>query len=114
MKYQIPKTTFTGKPVAGSLERVLAGLNTNPNNPQNSPQTHPIVNAPNLSGYIFVPSINLYVAKERTLLNSNWNQAIEKIYNQGINVGKLRAEMPTLFEFMSYVKYREMVENAKK
>ena len=61
--------------------------------------------APDLKGYIYVPSIKLYVAKERSLNGLSWNQATDKIYNQGINVARQRAEMPTPFEFMSFVKY---------
>ncbi len=70
---------------------------------QPAPQAHP--SAPNLNGYIYVPSIHLYVAKERELNGLNWNRAVDKIYDQGINIAGTRAEMPTPFEFMSYVKY---------
>jgi len=95
MKYEIPKT-FMGKPVAGSLERVLAGLNTNPQVQQ--PQTTPLVNAPNLSGYIFVPSTGLYMAKERTHLGLNWNQTHEALQSE-------RLKMPTIYEFRQFLKY---------
>ena len=70
MKYEIPKT-FMGKLVAGSLERVLAGLNGNTNNPQNPPKRAPLANAPNLQGYIFVPSTGIYMAKERKKWETN-------------------------------------------
>ena len=98
MKYQIPKTTFAGKPVAGSLERVLERLNPNPNNPQTPPQTPPIVNALNLSGYIFVPLINLYVAKQRTHNGLNWNQTHETLHSEGL-------KMPTIPQFLEYLKF---------
>ena len=97
MKYQIPKT-FMGKPVAGSLERVLAGLNGNTNNPQNPPQTAPLVNAPNLQGYIFVPSTGLYMAKERTHLGLNWYQTHEELQKENLR-------MPTIPEFIEYLKF---------
>ena len=95
MEIKIPKT-FMGKPVAGSLERVLAGLNTNPQNPQ--PQTSPLVNAPNLDGYIFVPSIGLYVAKQRTHLGLNWNQTHEELQKENLR-------MPTIPQFLEYLKF---------
>ena len=63
----------------------------------------PPTNVP--SGTIYVPSINLCVAKNRDLNGLSWDQATDKIYNQGVNIGGQRAEMPTPFEFMSYVKY---------
>jgi hypothetical protein len=94
MKYQIPKI-FMGKPVAGSLERVLAGLNTSPQNP---PQTPPLVNAPNLQGYIYVPSINLHVAKQRTHTGLNWNQTHETLQGEGLR-------MPTIPQFLEYLKF---------
>ena len=97
MKYEIPKT-FMGKPVAGSLERVLAGLNGNTNNPQNQPQTTPLVNSPNLQGYIFVPSTGLYMAKERTHQGLNWYQTHEELQKEGLR-------MPTIYEFKEYLKF---------
>ena len=52
MKYQIPKT-FMGKPIKGSLERVLAGLDKTPiSNPS---VTNPPIN--NLKEYIYVPNL---------------------------------------------------------
>jgi len=94
MKIQIPKT-FMGKPVAGSLERVLAGLNTYPQNPS---QTYSSVNAPNLSGYIYVPSIRLYLAKERTHPELNWYQTHEELQKEGLR-------MPTIPQFLEYLKF---------
>jgi hypothetical protein len=98
MKYQIPKT-FMGKPVAGSLERVLAGLNGNTNNPQTQPpQIQPLANAPNVSGYIFVPSTGIYMAKERTHLGLNWYQTHEELQKENLR-------MPTIPEFIEYLKF---------
>lgn len=94
MKYQIPKT-FMGKPVEGSLERVLAGLNKNQQAPS---QTSPLVNAPDLQGYIFVPSINLYVAKERTYKGLNWYQTHEELQKENLR-------MPTIPQFIEYLKF---------
>jgi len=96
MKYEIPKTSIMGKPVQGSLERVLAGLNKDP---QIQPsQIQPLVNAPNLTGYVFVPSINLYVSKERTHTGLNWNQTHETLQSEGLR-------MPTIPQFLVYLKF---------
>jgi hypothetical protein len=98
MKYKIPKT-FMGKPVAGSLERVLAGLNGNTNNPQTQPpQTTPSVNAPNISGYVFVPSTGLYMAKQRTHGGLDWYKTHEALQSEGL-------KMPTIYEFRQFLKY---------
>lgn len=86
--------------VDGAMERVLK----EDKNPMPKPE-QPITNAPNLDDYIYVPSINLYVAKERDLNGLTWDQAIDKIYTQGIKVAEKRAEMPTPFEFMTSIKY---------
>lgn len=59
----------------------------------------------NIDGFFYVPSIRLYLAKERSLNNENWNSAIDKIYNQGIIITEQRAEMPTPFEFMTGLIY---------
>jgi hypothetical protein len=96
MNIKIPKT-FMGKPVAGSLEKVLLGLNGNPINPLN-PQVQPPVNAPNLSGYIYVPSIGLYLAKQRTHLRLNWNQTHEELQKENLR-------MPTIPQFLEYLKF---------
>jgi hypothetical protein len=87
-----------GKPIAGSLERVLA-TNGNPTNPPN-PQVQPPVNAPNLSGYIYVPSINLYIAKERTLQGKNWFDAHKELQSQNQRM----LIIPEFIEFLKYVK----------
>ena len=101
MKFQIPKTTFTGKPVAGSLERVLAGLNANP---ATNPPAQPPVNAPNLDDYIFVPSIGLYVAKQRTHPGLNWFQTHEELHKENLR-------MPTIYEFKEFLKYLRQNQN---
>jgi hypothetical protein len=76
-KIIIPDTIF-GDPVDGAIDRVLAGAQ------QNKPIIKPIIN-PNvqpLNGFIYVPSINLYVAKEKTLHGKDWDQAQEELKNQ--------------------------------
>jgi hypothetical protein len=89
MKIQIPKT-FMGKPVAGSLERVL---NSNGNSTPDPPAT-----VPDLQGYIYVPAIGLYLAKKRTHDNLNWYETHEKLAKENLR-------MPTIYEFKEYLRY---------
>ncbi len=48
--------------------------------------------------YIHVPSINLYIAKQRTLQGLTWSDAHKELQAQG-------ARMPTIPEFIAFVKY---------
>ena len=85
-----------GKPIAGSLERVLSNGTIPP-----VVETHtlqPPINAPDFSGYIFVPSIGIYMAKERTHHRLNWYQTHEALHKEN-------KRMPTLNEFREYLKY---------
>ena len=68
-----------------------------------TPQTQ--VDAQDIDDFIYVPPINLYVAKERSLNGLKWNQTIDEIYTKGITIEGIRAEMPTPFEFMSFLEY---------
>ena len=68
-------------------------------------ESETIISAPSLDGFIYVPSIGIYIAKERTLNGKSWDEAIDEIYAKGINVGEKRAEMPTPFEFMTSLNY---------
>ena len=92
-KIILPDRIF-GRKVDGAMEKVLNGDKTPEPVPE---QTTPQTNAPNLNGYIFVPSIQLYVAKERSLLNSNWTQAQEELKKQGLM-------MPTPYQFREFLK----------
>ncbi len=51
-----------------------------------------------LNKFIYVPSINLYIAKEKTLLGKSWNECQEILHfnNQ---------RMPTIPEFKEFLKY---------
>ena len=71
MKYEIPKT-FMGKPVAGSLERVLASLNGNPQNPLQTQNNLPPTNI-DLSKYIAKMVCLLKCALPLHFLESNLN-----------------------------------------
>ena len=87
-------------PIEGAMERVLKSEPDAPHREEEAQNS-----SENLNGYIWVPSIKAHFAKNRNLNGLNWNQAVDKIYSQGIIVEGKRAEMPTAFEFMSYLKY---------
>jgi len=115
MSIQIIGDRGDWKKIDSSLvERLNREAEAEPRNPtanQKTTDTEPeqgkqdTFNVQDLNGYIYVPSIKLYVAKNRDLNGLKWNQAVDEIYKKGITVEGKRAEMPTPFEFMSYVKY---------
>ena len=92
---QIPKN-FMKEPIAGSLEKVLSNGTTAPVVERHS--TPLITNHPDLSGYIFVPSIDIYMAKERTHQGLNWYQTHEALHTEN-------KRMPTINEFREFLKY---------
>ncbi|MBU2523517.1 MAG: hypothetical protein KKE23_04505 [Nanoarchaeota archaeon] len=51
-----------------------------------------------LKGFIYVPSINLYLAKERTLKGKSWNET-HKILQEDNKF------MPSIYQFTEYLKY---------
>ena len=58
----------------------------------------------NKDAFIYVPSINLYVAKERTHLNKNWKDCWTELKNQNYQMLKIN-------EFREFLKYTK--ENHK-
>jgi hypothetical protein len=50
--------------------------------------------------FVYVPSINLYVARQRTLQGKNWFECHKELQNQG-------ERMLTLPEFVEFLKYTE-------
>jgi len=50
------------------------------------------------SDFIYIPSIKLYVAKERTLLGKDFHECQELLHNNN-------ERMPTPFEFIEFLKY---------
>jgi hypothetical protein len=97
MKIQIPKT-FMGKPVAGSLERVLNSNGNSTPDPSSNPPTNPPTTVPDLQGYIYVPAIGLYLAKQKTHHNLNWHKTHEELAKENLR-------MPTIYEFKEYLRY---------
>jgi len=55
-------------------------------------------NVPEMDGFIYVPSINLYIAKERTLKGKTWNQTHEILQ-------KDNKFMPSIYHFTEYLNY---------
>ena len=53
---------------------------------------------PNKEGMIYVLSVNVYFAKERSHLGLNWNETYEALASEG-------KRMPTIPEFRNYLKY---------
>lgn len=61
-----------------------------------------------LQDFIYVPEKGneFYIAKNVSLLGKSWNQAIPEIYDgNGIFIGDKRAEMPTPWQYMTFVNY---------
>ena len=92
----IPKKpkSIAGIPLEGAMERLLKKL-------ENQPQKlEPIVNQSNIKedNYIFVPSMNIYIAKQRTHLGLNWYDTHKQLHSEGL-------VMPTINEFREFLKY---------
>jgi len=54
--------------------------------------------APSLKGFIYVPSVDLYFAKEKSHLGKEW-------YNTHIALHKQNLRMPTIPQFIEFLKY---------
>ncbi|MFH1710734.1 MAG: hypothetical protein ABH840_00310, partial [Nanoarchaeota archaeon] len=76
MKIQIPEQ-FMGRKIEGAIERVLSKKSEGKQEPETPEQDDS--NVQDLSGYIYVPSIKLHVAKERTLPNLTWAKTQEEL-----------------------------------
>ena len=90
--------SFMGKSIKGAMDEILKEQEKQKNQPQN---------ALNLDKFIFVPSINLYVQKEKQLHDKTWHQAHKELWKQGLR-------MPTIEEFrqfLSYLRYNPSAEN---
>ena len=81
--------------------------------PKEPVQENPIVlPKEDTEGFIYVPSINLYVAKERSLLNKNFHETQEELHKNNQKM----LNMPEFTEFLKYTKinykeiYKEITE----
>ena len=63
-------------------------------NSNKPPQTRP----PQLEGMIYVPTVNLYFAKQRSHLGSNWNESQEALHSEGL-------KMPTIKQTWELINY---------
>ncbi|MFA5084554.1 MAG: hypothetical protein WC475_04230 [Candidatus Paceibacterota bacterium] len=89
----IPDRIF-GQDIKGAMKKVLGEENKKQSLPQqNQPQ-----NAPNLDGFIYVPSVDLYFQKEKQSGDNNWVRAHERLRGQGLR-------MPTIEEFRQFLIY---------
>jgi len=56
------------------------------------------VEAPSLESFIYVPSVNLYFAKERSHLGKDWDDTHKELQSKGLR-------MPTIPQFIELLKY---------
>ena len=71
-----------GKPIEGSTKKALEGSANNSNGlpPTGQPT---IGNAPDISGFEYVPSLRLYVSKVRELKGKNWTDCQAGLHTRG-------------------------------
>jgi hypothetical protein len=91
MGIEIPKKIF-GREVEGAMERALAKKEAQPE-PTSSP-----TNAPSLDGFEYVPTIGLYVAKEKEMFGKNWDECQTDLHNRG-------DRMPTISEYVEFINH---------
>jgi len=89
----------------GNVDRYLMPQNPKDVSQNASPVTN--VNAPSKSGFIYVPNLGLYVAKERTLQGKNWNDCQNALHSQG-------ERMSSIPEFVGFLKYLRANPNGVK
>ena len=95
MPIEIPEN-FMGKPIKGSLKRVLDRLEAEKNS--GKPETPSNIRTSPKEGMIYVPSIDLHFQSERSYLGLDWNQT-----HEALEKDELR--MPTIPEFVEFLKY---------
>jgi hypothetical protein len=88
---------------ADLIKRLEAPTSVNPgSNPSTPASANPAqmspVTAQTKAGFIYVPSVNLYFAKERSALGKNWYDSHKELIAQ-------RLRMPTIPEFVELLKY---------
>jgi len=108
MTLKIPKTIH-GIDGKKAYERIVNGISEE-QTVIVQPVQNPIMNS--TDDFIYVPSINLYVAKQRTLLNSNYNECQESLHKENSKM----LTIPEFKEFLNYTKdnfldiYNEITE----
>jgi hypothetical protein len=90
-RIEMPKVIF-GVQVEGAIERMLAGKT------EEQPETVSQQIGPNVEGFIPIPGLELYFAKQRTHLGEDWNKTHLSLSAEGLR-------MPTVDEFRKTLKY---------
>ena len=58
----------------------------------------------NINNYIYVPPVNLYIAKQRTHLGANWYDCHKQLHQENLL-------MPTILQFIAYINYLKQNPN---
>ncbi|MDP4012262.1 MAG: hypothetical protein Q8R00_01510 [Candidatus Nanoarchaeia archaeon] len=88
---------FFGRDPKENLKKVLASLDSKKETPE--PQPKPKIIIPeglDKEDYIYLPSRNLYIAKQKTHFNKNWYQSHESLHKED-------ARMLTIPEFLDFL-----------
>jgi len=97
-KITIPNEMFGRKLGEDLIEKVLS---------KKDPQTNTnTIIQPDIKDYIYVSSINLYISKEKTLHDNDWDDTNKKLKDQGLR-------MPTITEFLEFIKHIKSNSNNK-
>src|SRR3989344_9155995 len=97
MTFKLP-TSWRGKDGKKEYEDIMSGKYKKPETQKSFEKK------PDTNDFIYVPSINLYVAKERTHLGKNWKDCWTELQNQNY-------QMPKINEFREFLKHTK--ENYK-
>ena len=98
MKYKIP-TSWMGRDGKADYERIMSGEYDKKEEPQKS-----FDKKPDTTDFIYVPSINLYVAKQRTHLNKTWKDCWTELQKENYKMLKIN-------EFREFLKYLKSQNN---
>ncbi|MFA5084556.1 MAG: hypothetical protein WC475_04240 [Candidatus Paceibacterota bacterium] len=93
-----------GKPIKGAMDEILKEREKQENQIPQKSQTQ--INAPNLDGFIYVPSVDLYFQKEKQFNGSTWVQADKELRRQNLR-------MPTIEEFRQFLIYLKQNQSNK-
>jgi len=63
-----------------------------------------VITPANINNFIYVPSINIHIAKQRTHLGKTWHQTHEALHQENLL-------MPTIPQFIAYINYLKQNPN---
>jgi hypothetical protein len=98
MTLKLP-TSFRGIDGKEAYERIVNAKEDTPKQKKAIPPSKP-----DQDGFIYVPSIQLYVSKERVHLGKNWFECHKLLNKEGLR-------MPTIPEFVEFLKYLKSSNN---